>query len=129
MMGVKLIPAIPAPAVKATVASISVPANYPSTIYDLQAQGWGTRNGTIIRSTTLDADAFNETTTLADIETAFNAGTNVNGKINELAVGSVFAFETASTSTNGVKKGLALVTALVPGFDSTGEITLEIITE
>lgn len=110
-------------------ASIASPANYPAAIYDLQAQGWGTRNGTIIRSTTLGADDFNETTTLAEIETAFNAGTNVNGKINGLEVGDVFAFETASTSTNGVKKGLALVTALVATANSNGEITLEIITE
>ncbi|MDN4165606.1 hypothetical protein QWY31_08840 [Cytophagales bacterium LB-30] len=110
-------------------ASIAAPANYPSLVYDLAAQGWGTRNATLIRSTSMTEAEFNEVTTLAEIETAFNGGTNENGNITNLAVGDVFAFETASTSTNGVKKGLALVTALVATANSNGEITLEIITE
>lgn len=112
-----------------SLASIAAPANFPTAIQDLgpNGQNWGERNATLIRSTSMTEAEFNEVTTVAEIETAFNGGNNENGNVTNLAVGDVIAFETASTSANGVKKGLALVTAITTGF--SGSITVEIITE
>lgn len=115
------------------MASLAAPASFPSTIYNLGAggQGWGTLNATMLRSTTLGASAFGTegVSTWADIDEAFEAGTDEAGVKTQLTVGTVLAFATDSGKTGGSKKGLILVKSITGTSGSDGRIELEILVQ
>ncbi|MEP0984831.1 hypothetical protein [Ekhidna sp.] len=106
-------------------ASIASPKGFESTVFSTQVDGWTVKNATVLKTTTLTATEFNETTTYADIDAAFDAGTtDDNGIVTGLTVGTILAFETA----DGVR-GLIHVSAIEPGFESNDSITLDILAQ
>lgn len=107
-------------------ASIASPSGFESTVFSEQVSGWGTKNATVLKTTTMTAAQFLETSTYADIDASFEAGTlDENGIITNLVAGeTVLAFETV----DGVK-GLIYVSAIEPGFESDDNITLEILAQ
>ncbi len=112
------------------MASIASPAGFESTTFLAQVDGWNTKNTTVIKATTLGSTEFNEVTTWADIDEVFDAGTDEEGIIIQLAAGDVIAFETV----NGVR-GLILVNAIIDGNndqdfdDNTDSISLDILAQ
>lgn len=106
-------------------ATIASPSGFESTTFAAQVEGWGTKNATVLKTTTMTAAQFTETVSHADIDEAFDAGTaDENGIIPNLAADMVLAFETA----DGVK-GLILVTEIEAGFDSNDFIRLDILAQ
>jgi hypothetical protein len=107
-------------------ATIAAPSDADAqTVFSSPTSGiatWTVKNATSLATTTLTAAQFDAIATDLDIA-AVTAGT-VGTKVNNLAVGNVIYFETASTSANPSKKGLAKVTALTA--EKTGSVTLQI---
>ena len=81
--------------------------------------GWTTKNGTTFSSTSVTAAEFDA----MDDDEIISTVTGTNSKANQLSVGDVFGFVTASTSDNPNKKGLAKVTA-INGSGGSGTISL-----
>lgn len=86
-------------------------------VFDLSS--WATKNGTTFSSTSVTATEFDEMTDDAVISTV--SGTD--SKANQLSVGDVFAFVTASTSDNPDKNGLVKVVS-IDGTTGSGTIDL-----
>ncbi|WP_421891196.1 hypothetical protein [Marinoscillum sp.] len=106
-------------------ASIASPKGFESTVFASQVEGWNTKNETELKTTTLTGSQFNEVSTYADIDAAFDAGTlDANGVITGLTEGTVLAFKTVE----GVK-GLILVSKIEPGFESNDYIELDILAQ
>lgn len=105
-------------------ASIASPAGFVNTVFSAQVDGWNTKNATVIKSTTLGSSEFTELSSFADIDVAFDAGTDEEGIITGLAVGDVVAFETAEG-----KRGLILVTGLEAGTDSNDYIEIDVLVQ
>ena len=102
-------------------ASIASPKAFESTVFASQVQNWGTLNETKLRSTTLNAAAFNEVTTWAGLDAAFAAGTTEAGVKSALTVGTVIAFETVAG-----KRGLVLVKAISGTFNQNDNISIDV---
>lgn len=106
-------------------ASIASPKGFESTTFSSQVEGWGTKNNTTIKTTTMTAAQFLETKTYADIDAAYEAGTlDDNGIVNNLAEGTVLAFETV----NGVK-GLIHIAKIEPGFNSDDYVEINVLAQ
>jgi hypothetical protein len=110
-----------------TEATIASPANYP---FEYGQNAWGVRNSTLIRATTVTESQFNEAN-LTFITEAFENGTpgNTDGRITNLSVGDVLAFETDGSKDGGAKKGLLLVESITPGDGENGQIEFSIVME
>ncbi|WP_296623302.1 hypothetical protein [Marivirga sp.] len=110
-----------------TEATIASPANYP---FDYGQSAWGVRNNTLIKATTVTQSQFNEAN-LSFISEAFENGTsgNSDGRITNLAIGDVLAFETDGSKNGGAKKGLLLVESITPGDGENGQIEFSIVME
>ncbi|WKK79008.2 hypothetical protein [Marivirga arenosa] len=110
-----------------TEATIASPANYP---FDYGQDAWGTLNNTLIRATDVTESQFNEAN-LTFINDAFENGTpgSTDGRITNLSVGDVLAFETDSDKDGGAKRGLLLVEAITAGDGEDGQIEFSIIME
>ncbi len=109
-------------------ASIAAPSDYPA--YDLGPNGqqWSTLNATAFKTTELTAAQFLETTTFAQVETAFENGTDAGQKVNNLAVGQIVAFETVERDGKK-RKGLIHIKSIVEGSDADGKIDVEILVQ
>ena len=106
-------------------ASIASPEGFKSTVFSGQVTGWTTTNQTSLRTTTLTSSDVTEITTYADIDAAFDAGTaDDNGVVSGLVEGQVLAFETV-----GGVRGIILVTAIDPGFESNDSITIDVLAQ
>jgi hypothetical protein len=110
-------------------ASLASPAGYESTVFAAQVSGWSVKNDILFKSTTLDASAFSELSTEADIDEVFAAGTEEGNIISGLAVGDVIAFQTDADKAGGSKKGVLLVTDVVGTFNENDYIELEILVQ
>lgn len=112
------------------MASIASPEGFSTTVFSGQVEAWGTKNSTTLKATSMDASAFNEINTAAEVETAYAAGTDGSEFKTGLAVGDVLAFETNSTKTNSPsKKGLILVTKITGTTGSTDGIEIEVLVQ
>ncbi|WP_421763307.1 hypothetical protein [Ekhidna sp.] len=112
-----------------TAATLSDPASYP---FDYGQSAWGTRNSTTFRRTSLNAAAFNEVTTFADIDDVYEAAEAADtdpGIESGLVEGEVLAFATDASKSGGSKRGLILVNSIAAGDGPTGEISLEILVQ
>ena len=94
-------------------ASLAAPAAYPSGIYDLVAAGWGTRHETTLKLTTLTSADFDNFTSIADVEVAFDLIdlTEKTMEVTQLSVGDVVVFETDVDKTP-VIRGFIRVAAI-----------------
>lgn len=118
-----------------SLINIASPSDYVA--YDLVAENWGALNTTTFKDTDLSATDFAEVTTWAAIDAAFDAGTNPENTKNgdETTVGKVIAFETDADKTDGAKRGLILISALVDDnengeFDDVGDyVSIDIIVQ
>ena len=81
---------------------------------------WSVKNATKIQKVSID---FTSITTPAGIPDVSSTGAS---KVNNLAIGDVLAFQTASTSSNANKKGLIKVTAITTGSNDSGSITIQV---
>lgn len=112
-----------------TEATLSDPDSYP---FAYGQAAWGTRNSTTFRRTSLNASAFAEVTTWADIDDAYEAATEADsdpGIESVLVQGEVLAFATDGSKDGGSKRGLILVNSIVGEAGSDGEISLEILVQ
>ena len=112
-----------------TEATLSDPANYP---FEYGQASWGTRNSTSLRKTSLDASAFAEVTTYADIDAELEAADpedSTPGIESNLVAGEVLAFETDADKDGGSKKGLILIKSITPGDGENGQIELDILVQ
>jgi len=88
--------------------------------------GWNTKNVTLMALSTLSASEFDAATTDEEIVAAAAESLTTVKKVNELAVGNVVVFETASTSANASKKGIAKVVAITGTDAGTIEIQVKV---
>jgi|GEM_PF-537006 len=112
-----------------TGATLSDPKSYP---FAYGQSAWGTLNNTTFRRTSLDASAFTEVATFADIDTAFDAADAADsdpGIESGLVAGEVLAFATDSNKDGGSKKGLILVKSITGTDGADGQIDLDIIVQ
>ena len=112
-----------------TGATLTDPDSYP---FAYGQEDWGTRNSTTFRRTDLDASAFAEVVTYADIDEEFDAADPADsdaGIESGLAAGEVLAFETDSDKLGGSKRGLILVNSITGTDGEDGEISLEILVQ
>jgi len=98
------------------MASLSAPSDY--FIYDLCA--WSVKNATQFAATSLSSTDFSEIVTFADIDAAYDGGTDAGKIITELAEGDVIAFATDATKEGGSKKGVILIKTIT-GTDGEGD--------
>lgn len=107
-------------------ATIAAPSDADAaTVYDGVTTGlatWSVRNATKFKATTITATQFDAMTNDLEIIAAVSGATAT--KANQLQLGSVVAFETASTSANASKKGLFKVTNVATG--AAGSITISV---
>ncbi len=114
----------------ATIASVAEYAELSVAVFAAQVAGWGTKNGTTFKETTLDASAFTEVTTWADIDAVYEeAEGDGSGIVTNLAVDQVVAFETDPDKEGGAKRGLILVKAIDGTFNQGDNIELEILVQ
>ena len=104
-------------------ASVAAPTNSDAQTVFSGLNGWSTKNDTKFGFTTLSASEFDAITD--DSEIVSNASSLSGSDVNDLAVGDVFAFMTASTSAHASKAGLAKVVA-IDDLTSSGTIDLAI---
>lgn len=100
-----------------------------SQFFSGQVANWGTLNTINFVSTDLTPSQFVEATTWADIDAIYDAGTDENQVISNLAVDQVFGFETDATKEGGAKRGLFVVTAITGTDGSDGSITIDVIVQ
>lgn len=114
----------------ASLASIAAYAELSVAVFAGQVSGFGTKNATAFKETTLNASAFTEVTTWADIDEVFDgiAGDG-QGVLTGLEVGQVIAFQTDADKTGGAKKGLILVKTIEGTFNQGDYIELEILVQ
>jgi hypothetical protein len=106
-------------------ASIASPNNYPTLGGSIDISDWNTRNATTFRSTTLTAAQFLEIATNADVDDAWNNGTDEGEGITGLVAGQVFAFELDADKST--QRGLARVVGITGTFNQGDNIELEIL--
>lgn len=113
---------------QSTGASLAAPSDY--TIYDLTSTGqnWSTLNATTFRETTLDEAAFREQSTFADVETAYDNGTNEGQEMQGLAADQVLAFQTVERDGTQLK-GLILIKSVTAGDGVNGQIDIEVLVQ
>lgn len=114
--------------------NLASPSNYAA--YDLTALGWTNLNETTMKLTTLDASAFNETTTVEQISAAFDAvAGDGSANLANLAVGNVIAMRTDADKDGGSKLLLVLIKDQIDAnnngeFDDVGDyVELEVLIE
>ncbi len=117
-----------------TGASIASPSAYPSSIYNLGANGqkWGTLNATNFRTTTMSESSWTElygAPTMKEIGDAYDGGTDVGPNLTQLEKGKVYAFETDAAKDGGSKKGLFFVEDLLGTVNSNGYIQLQVVVQ
>lgn len=107
-------------------ASIASPAEYPSNVYNLGADGanWGTLNETLFRP--IEGDNFDDYVTSEGVGNLFEVvgGAGETGEVTGLEVGDAFAF--SYSEGDETKFGIFQVDAITPGIESTGSITLTV---
>lgn len=107
-------------------AAIASPDSYPTTVYDLSAEGWGTYRNTDFKTTTItntDFDAINAGASPSSVSEGFDAGTNPEntGRVTNLVVNQVVAFKTGAG-----RFGLFKVVAIEEGTGAGDSITLDV---
>jgi hypothetical protein len=100
-----------------------------SEFFSGQVADWGTLNSINFVSTTLTPSQFVEIGTWADIDEVYDAGTDENQVISNLAVDQVFGFETDADKEGGSKRGLFIVTAITGTDGSDGSITIDVLVQ
>lgn len=94
-----------------------------------QVAGWNQLNDISLKSTNLTQSNFTELSTYADIDTAYNAGSDEGDVITKLKIGQVIAFATDPAKTGGSKKGLILVSDIHGIYNPGDYIKLEILVQ
>ncbi len=107
------------------MASLSAPSVYP--IYNLS--DWSAKNATMFVSTTLTASDFNELSTFADIDDAYEGGSDDGKEVINLAEGDVVAFATDATKEGGSKKGVILVKAITGTYGQGDNIEIDVLVQ
>lgn len=107
------------------MASIASPNSYPTLGGSIDISDWTTRNATTFRSTSLTPAQFLEVATNADVDAAWDNGTDEGEGISGLAVDQVFAFELDATKST--QRGLVRVVGITGTFDQGDNIELEIL--
>ncbi|HLF33573.1 MAG TPA: hypothetical protein VI583_05025 [Cyclobacteriaceae bacterium] len=110
-------------------ASLASPAGYESTVFAAQVSTWSVKNDILFKSTTLDASAFSELSTEADIDEVFAAGADEGNIISGLIAGDVIAFQTDAGKDVGSKKGVLLVLEQMGTFNEGDYIKIEVIVQ
>lgn len=110
-------------------ASLASPADFVNTAFAAQVEGWSTLNNVSFRSTTLTATEFLELSTYADIDAAYDNGTDEGGIVTNLTIGDVVAFETDADKTGGSKRGLVLVKDISGTVNSNDYIELDVLVQ
>lgn len=114
----------------ASLASIAAYAELSVDVFAGQVSGFGTKNATVFKETTLNASAFTEVTTWADIDEVFDGITgDGEGILTGLEEGQVIAFQTDADKEGGAKKGLILVKTIEGTFNEGDYIELEILVQ
>lgn len=111
------------------MASLASPSAFPSAVYDLSAEGWGQYNATSFHSTSLTASQFNETSAVADIQAAYDGGSDMGNVASQLSKDQVIAFMTDSRKDGGSKVGLLHITGIYGTFNNTDSITFDVTVE
>jgi hypothetical protein len=110
-------------------ASLGSPSWFNESIFSAQVASWGTLNTINFVSTSLTESMFNELSSWADIDGAYDGGTDENQVISGLEEGQVFGFETDANKDGGSKKGLFLVKTITGMDGSDGSITIDVIVQ
>ncbi|MGB3181520.1 MAG: hypothetical protein WBB45_09030 [Cyclobacteriaceae bacterium] len=108
------------------MASLASPNAYPTSISSLS--GWSTLNSTELRVTALTSGQFDETSTAAAIQAAFDGATAGGDPevVSNLSVGDVVAFQTDANKADGSRYGLLIVKNIVEGTSADGEIQIDV---
>jgi hypothetical protein len=107
------------------MASLSAPAAYPSSVFDISA--WGTKKDTKLEVTTLDSEDFIGMSTVADVNAKLEAITfeTTGGNIEtNLTAGKILAFKTADTEAIS---GFIYVEAITGTTGNNDSITLQFV--
>jgi hypothetical protein len=110
-------------------AALGSPSWFDGSNFSAQVASWGTKNSINFVSTELTAAAFAEVTTWADIDAAYDAGTDENNVISSLAADQVYGFLTDATKEGGAKKGLILVKAITGTSGSDGRLEIDVLVQ
>lgn len=105
------------------LASLASPQGYSTltnSSLSSQVSGWSVKNTTTLKATDLTNTEFLETTTWADIDAAFDGGTDEGQIITQISEGDVIAFETNSSKDGGSKRGLIYVNK-ISGTDNSND--------
>ncbi|MGK7396235.1 MAG: hypothetical protein ACNS62_16780 [Candidatus Cyclobacteriaceae bacterium M3_2C_046] len=112
-----------------TEATLAAPASYP---FAYGQDVWAEQNQTTFRTTNLDASAFNELISFADIDEIWEAADPADDSPyveSNLTEGAVLAFETDADKDEGPKKGVILINSISGADGVDGEISLDIIVQ
>lgn len=104
-------------------ANLGSPATYPSSVYDLSAdgQGWGTLNATMFKETTLSSEEYMALSTSAALATAYADNTSDEiGTVEDLTEGQIILFSTDAGKEGGSKIGAIKVTEIYKGQSGNG---------
>lgn len=113
-------------------ASLASPQSYSqltNAIFSAQVAGWNVLNSTTFKSTTVTSEEFVGISTWADIDAAFDAGTDEGGAITNLAVDNVIAFQTDSDKDGGAKRGVIIIKAITGTFNQNDNIEIEVLVQ
>lgn len=113
-------------------ASLASPNGYSqltNTVLAGQVAGWNVLNSTTFVSTSIDAEGFLGISTWADIDNAYDNGTNEGNVISNLTEGDVIAFATDASKDGGSKRGILIVRSITPGDGENGRIELDILVQ
>ncbi len=97
--------------------------------FSAQVAGWTVTNSISFRSTNITSEEFVVISSWADIDGAFDSGTDENQVISDLSVDQVIAFETDPGKDGGSKRGVIWVKAITPGDGVSGEIEIEVVVQ
>lgn len=111
-------------------ASLASPTQFAQiSAFAAQVANWSTLRATMFASTSMTESQFNETTTFAAVESAFDGGTNEGQAINNLTAGQVIAFQTDSDKSAGSRRGLILIKGITGTDGSDGRLEIDVIVQ
>ncbi len=114
---------------QASLASPQAYSQLTNAAFTAQVSGWNVLNATTFKSTTVTSEEFVGISTWADIDAAFDAGTDEGGAITNLAINDVIAFETDADKAGGAKRGVIIVKAITGTDGQNDNIEIEVVVQ
>lgn len=109
-------------------ASIAGIADYPATVFDVEAEGWNTTNETVFELTSVTTDEFDDITQYdgSYLNALYGETAATQGVLNNLQVDDVIKFSTDPAKEGGSKKGFIRVLNIEPGIESNDYIEIAV---